>query len=265
MREQGDSAGIACVWITRRSGSAATSTRIVVAEAPANGEHCFGHVRVRPGDGVVTETGSGQQDSAVTSDRDVHGGLDSGPDDTSESGSDAAAVSRTGRVRWLSPRTKRVLQALISLVLLGFIIWFVFRQFADFSSVLEVLRTLTWTEGLVLAAIAVVNLLTYWIVLVIATPGLTVPQAGVLTQSTTAVANTVPAGGAVALGLTYTMMSSWGFSKSRTTLSVVVTGIWNNFLKLGMPIFALALVLLQGQSGGGRMIAALAGLGGLVG
>jgi putative heme transporter len=167
--------------------------------------------------------------------------------------------------RRLNPKVKTALQALVSLVLLAFIFWFVFRQFADFSSVLAVLRTLTLTESAILAAIAVWNLMTYWIVVVITTPGLTMPQAAVLTQSTTAVANTVPAGGAVAVGLTYSMMSSWGFSKSRTTLSVVVTGIWNNFLKLGLPIVALAIVLLQGQAGGGRMIAAVAGLAGLVG
>jgi putative heme transporter len=174
-------------------------------------------------------------------------------------------AGKPARTRRLDPRLKMALQALISLVLLAFIFWFVFRQFADLSSVLEVLRTLTLTEVLVLAAIALWNLFTYWVVLVIATPGLTVPQAAVLTQTTTAVANTVPAGGAVSVGLTYSMMSSWGFSKSRTTLSVVVTGIWNNFLKLGLPIVALAIVLMQGQSGGGRMIAALAGLAGLVG
>jgi putative heme transporter len=55
-----------------------------------------------------------------------------------------------------------------------------------------------------------------------------------------------------------------GFSKSRSTLSVVVTGIWNNFIKLGIPIVALAIVALQGQRSGGRLVAALAGLGGLV-
>jgi putative heme transporter len=177
----------------------------------------------------------------------------------------SVADEQPARKRRLNPKVKTALQALISLVLIGFIIWFVFRQFADFSSVLEVLRTLTWTEALVLAAIAVWNLITYWVVVVIATPGLRVPQAAVLTQTTTAVANTVPAGGAISVGLTYSIMSSWGFSKSRTTLSVVVTGIWNNFLKLGLPIVALAIILLQGQSGGGRLIAALAGLAGLVG
>src|ERR687891_352864 len=109
------------------------------------------------------------------------------------------------------------------------------------------------------------NLIIYWIVVVIATPGLPLSQAAVMTQSTTAVANSVPAGGAIAVGITYTMLSSWGFSKSRSTLSVIVTGIWNNFIKLGTPILALALLALQGERSGGRLVAAAAGLGGLIG
>jgi uncharacterized protein (TIRG00374 family) len=87
----------------------------------------------------------------------------------------------------------------------------------------------------------------------------------VLTETTTAVSNALPAGGALGVGLTYTMLSSWGFSKSRSTLSVVVTGIWNNFAKLGLPIVALAILAVQGEPGGGRMVGAVAGLAGLVG
>jgi uncharacterized protein (TIRG00374 family) len=78
------------------------------------------------------------------------------------------------------------------------------------------------------------------------------------------VANTIPAGGAIAVGLTYTMLSSWGFSKSRGTLSILVTGIWNNFVKLGTPILALAVLALQGQPGGGRIVGAVIGLVALI-
>ena len=112
---------------------------------------------------------------------------------------------------------------------------------------------------------AIWNLGTYWFIAVAATPGLTYPQAVVLTESTTAVANTVPAGGAVAVGVTYAMMSSWGFSHSRSTVYVVVSGIWNNFVKLGMPIIALALLALTGNADSGRIIAALVGMGALIG
>ena len=43
-------------------------------------------------------------------------------------------------------------------------------------------------------------------------------------------------------GLTYAMNSSWGFSRSRTSVSLLVSGLWNNFAKLGLPVLALALL-----------------------
>jgi hypothetical protein len=94
------------------------------------------------------------------------------------------------------------------------------------------------------------------------TPGLGFWHAMVMTQATTAVANTVPAGSAIGIGMTYTMLGSWGYSRSRSTTAVLVSGVWNSFIKLGLPV--LALVLLQGGAGGGRVTAALLGIAGLV-
>jgi len=45
---------------------------------------------------------------------------------------------------------------------------------------------------------------------------------------------------------------------------VLVSGVWNSFIKLAMPVLALALVLLQGGAGKGRVFAALLGIAGLV-
>jgi putative heme transporter len=165
---------------------------------------------------------------------------------------------------WRNPRVKRALQLAVSVVLVGGIFWFVLGQFSDLSSVWDAMQTLTWREIAVLVILTAWNLVTYWIVVVLATPGLTMPQAAVLTQTTTAVSNALPAGGAIGVGLTYSMLSSWGFSKSRSTLSVLVTGIWNNFVKLGTPVVALAVLAIQGESGAGSMLAALVGLAGLV-
>ena len=170
-----------------------------------------------------------------------------------------------GRRGWRDPRLRKALQAVVSLAVIVGIFWFVLGQFADLSEVWSAIQTLSWLEVATIVLFAAWNLATYWIVTVIATPGLTYPQAMVLTESTTAVSNALPAGGAIGVGLTYSMLSSWGFSKSRSTLSVVVTGICNNFVKLGMPVVALAILAVQGQSGGGRTVAALAGLAGLVG
>ena len=131
------------------------------------------------------------------------------------------AAARGTRPR-LRPGVKRAIQIVVSVVLVGFIVWFVFGQFANLSDVTAVLRSLSAGEIAVLLLVATWNLLTYWGVVVVATPGMTVAQSAVLTQSTTAVSNAIPGGSAIAVGLTYAMMSSWGFSRSRTTLSVVV-------------------------------------------
>jgi uncharacterized protein (TIRG00374 family) len=60
------------------------------------------------------------------------------------------------------------------------------------------------------------------------------------------------------------MLGSWGYSRSRTTTAVLVSGVWNSFIKLGLPVLALALVALQGGATGGRVVAALLGIAGLV-
>jgi uncharacterized protein (TIRG00374 family) len=165
----------------------------------------------------------------------------------------------------LTARGKDLLQTAISVVLLVLIFSYVFRQFADISEVWDALQMLTWGETAVLVLATAWSLFTAWIVVVLATPGLTYPQAAVMTQSTTAVANSVPAGGAVAVGLTYAIFAKWGFSKARSTVSVVVTGIWNNFVKLAAPILALALLAFTGRPEQGRVAAAIAALVGLVG
>jgi putative heme transporter len=191
----------------------------------------------------------------------THGTTTAPPDpDASHSRVDAAG----GRRRGINPGIKRVLQVAVSVLLVGAIIWYVRGQFADIAEVRAVIGDLGAAGLSLLVLAAAWNLVTYWAVAVVATPGLRMSQAAVLTQSTTAVANAVPAGGAVAVGLTYTMLSSWGFSKSRSTLFVVVTGIWNNFFKLGMPVLALAILALQGTPGAGRSAAAVAGLAALV-
>ena len=160
---------------------------------------------------------------------------------------------------------RRLISGAVSLVVVVAIFAFAIPQIADYGEVWKTVTTLTPLEFWSLVAAMIFNLFTYWLANMAALPGLRLGQAAVLTQTTTSIANTVPAGGAVAVGVTYAMLSSWGFSRSRATVYVVVTGIWNNFVKLGMPILALALLALTGNAGGGRIIAALLGMGALVG
>jgi uncharacterized protein (TIRG00374 family) len=158
---------------------------------------------------------------------------------------------------------KRLIWLGVSLALLGGIVWYLPRV-ADFPEVWAHIKAMTPAELGILGVVAAWNLATYWIGMVTATPGLKYRQAMVATEATTAVSNTIPGGSAISLGLTYKMLGSWGFSKSRITQSLLVSGIWNNFVKLGMPVLALALLAFSGQVTGSRIIAGTFGIAALV-
>jgi uncharacterized membrane protein YbhN (UPF0104 family) len=142
-------------------------------------------------------------------------------------------------------------------------VWFL-PQFTSLAQVWTSVRDMTWVELTVLVLAAAWNLATYQFVMVSTTPGLRLRQAFVSTQTTTAVSNTVVGGAAISLGLTYAMNSSWGFSRSRTSVALLVSGLWNNFAKLGLPVLALALLALSAPPSAGRIAAGLAGLAALV-
>ena len=93
-------------------------------------------------------------------------------------------------------RLRMSVQVTSSLALVVFIFWYVLRQFADLSEIWDAMRSLSPLEIAVLVIASALNLFTYWILNMIATPGLTLPQSIVMTESTTVVSNAVPAAGA---------------------------------------------------------------------
>jgi uncharacterized membrane protein YbhN (UPF0104 family) len=159
----------------------------------------------------------------------------------------------------------RSLKAALSVALVLAIFVGVLPRIASFAEVTDAIGAMTVIEVVVLALVALWSLTTYGPVLMASLPGLTFGQSMVVTQSSTAIANTVPAGGAVGVGVTFAMYSSWGFRRAASTLSVAVTGVWNIFGKLALPVAALGLVALLGTAGGGLIAAALAGITALLG
>ena len=156
-----------------------------------------------------------------------------------------------------------MIKAVLSLVLVVGIFYFLFKRI-DFADVWAEIRAMTWLELTILLAIALWNLVTYVFVWrTVTIPPLALGRGMVMTQSTTAVSNTVPGGAAIGIGMTYSMMGQWGYSRSRTTTAVLVSGVWNSFIKLALPVFALAVVALQSRVSSARVIAALVGLAGL--
>jgi uncharacterized protein (TIRG00374 family) len=136
----------------------------------------------------------------------------------------------------------------------------VLPRIASYSDVWATIVAMSWWEVALLLVVAGWNLVTYWFVMVAALPGLSYPQAAVVNQASTAISNTMPAGGAVGVGVTYAMYRSWGFTPASIGRSVVISGIWNNFMKLGFPVVTLCLLATEGTVSTALVVSALTGV-----
>jgi putative heme transporter len=161
------------------------------------------------------------------------------------------------------PLWRRLIGPVLSVILVVAVFAWFLPQFTSLSAVWDSVRAMSIDQVLILLVAAAWNLATYQFVMTTTMPGLTFRQATVETQTTTAVSNTVVGGSAIALGLTYAMATSWGFSRSRTSVCLLVSGLWNNFVKLGMPVLALTLLAFTSSPSPGRVVAGLLGVVGL--
>jgi putative heme transporter len=157
-------------------------------------------------------------------------------------------------------RVKKILGAVASVIIVVGIFVFAIPKFADYTAVWAAIKGMTPLEIASLFVAMIFNLFTYWWANMAALPGLRLWPASVLTQTTTSVANTLPGGGAIAIGLTYEILKSWGFTGTNTALYVGVTGIWNIFVKLGLPVISIVILVATGQSSTAYLTAAVVGV-----
>lgn len=149
-----------------------------------------------------------------------------------------------------------VVPALIAVALLVGVL----PAIADFSEVWGTIRALGLGAVVALFALAAWNIVTYQFVIMAALPGLPWSHAFMVGQISTAVSNTVPAGSAVGIGVTYTLFASFGYSAASIGIAAALTGLWNTFVKLGLPIAALAILAFRGNPNAAMLGAAVAGL-----
>ncbi|HSF84057.1 MAG TPA: YbhN family protein [Acidimicrobiia bacterium] len=157
-------------------------------------------------------------------------------------------------------RLRRIAGVVVPLAIAVALLVGVLPAIADFSKVWEIIRGLAVPEILLLLLLAAWNILTYQLVVMAALPGLPLSQAFMVGQISTAVSNTVPAGSAVGVGVTFAMFSSYGYSADSIGIAAALTGLWNTFVKLGLPIAALAILAFQGNPNAAMLGAAVVGL-----
>src|SRR4051812_19722138 len=180
---------------------------------------------------------------------------------------DASSTVHTSRpVR--SPRGKlgtalRIGRILLFPAIVVAVFFGILPRVANLDAVWREIRAMSWEEDSVLGLLALINIVTYWPMLVAAMPRLTLAQAAVVCQTSTAVAMTLPAGGALAVGVSFGMYTSWGFTGSEVARSAMATFFANMAFKLLLPGIALGLLVVEGDGDDGLVATAILALGAL--
>ncbi len=164
------------------------------------------------------------------------------------------------------PRARRIAEMAASIVVVVLIFAFAIPAItnSDYADIFDQYEQISGWTFLALFLVWLAVMFTYTGVLVAALPGLKHLQALVVNFAGSAVSNVVPFGGAVGVGATYAMEMSWGFDAAAITLSILVTGVWNVFTKLALPVIALVLLVLAHEATGGLVVPTIIGLAVLV-
>jgi len=177
---------------------------------------------------------------------------------TAVAGPPAAAVIDAGRPRRRPGR--EIFRTAGSVALAAAIFGFAVPHFASYRSAWASMHAMTWAQTLLIAAVAMASMISTWIMICAVLPSIRLREAAVVNLGSNAVANTLPAGGALAMGVSWAMLSSWGVSTAEYVLYTLVSGIWNVFARLGLPVLALLVLMTAARPGAGLVAVAAVGL-----
>lgn len=149
-----------------------------------------------------------------------------------------------------SPPGRRFLVGSLSLLTVGGVFGLAFPRISSYRQQWHAIAALTWPGMLLVAVSAAGSLAATLVMTRVFLPRLRFRQAAAVNLGSSAVANIVPAGGAVALGLTWRMLASWGIGTQDFVQYTLVSGLWNVFARLGLPGLALLAIAMSGKSGG---------------
>lgn len=148
-----------------------------------------------------------------------------------------------GRVPWV----RVVVSFLLAVVIIGAVYWYIRQNSAEYEQGMsEILQVpIGWLIVLVVAG--VVNIVVYPFTVLVAVPGLRYHQGFVERQAGFLVSNTIPGGGAIAVGTQYSILNRYRVPPPLAVAAVSADAVWTYLLTLGMPALGVALLVLEGR------------------
>jgi putative heme transporter len=145
-------------------------------------------------------------------------------------------------------RKKQLITIGVAIVVIGLTFAFVLPKIADYRSVWNVIKTLSWLSILALVGATVLNIVTFAPPWMVCMPGLGFVRALVVTQASTATTYIAPGGAAPGMAVSFAMLRAWNFTSRQVAVTVAVLGVWNQMIIFGSVPFAFALLAIVGES-----------------
>jgi uncharacterized protein (TIRG00374 family) len=155
---------------------------------------------------------------------------------------------------------RMVVSAAVTLAVLVVVFLGVFPKVANYSEAWSSIQQLPTGYLVALAVITVVNVAVYVWPLQAALPGLRYGAGFVVRQTSFAISNAVPAGGAVGLGVQYGMLDSYGFGAGAAASAIAIVSVFNVFATLVMPVLGVVALLVSGAVEGQYLLLAAVGI-----
>jgi len=142
----------------------------------------------------------------------------------------------------------RIIAIVVSVLVIGGVFAFALPKIADYGAVWDEIQQISWPWIVALVLSVLLNTATYGPPWMAALPGLSYWHSTRMSLASTAMSSVAPGGAAVGMASSFAMLKAWGFRGRPVGLAVVVTGVWNQLVILGLPIIALAGVAAEGGS-----------------
>ncbi|MGB3411653.1 MAG: YbhN family protein [Microthrixaceae bacterium] len=148
----------------------------------------------------------------------------------------------------------------VTVVVLAIVFAGILTKFGDYGDAWKSVTSMTAMQLVVLAVVVAISIVVYVFPLQAALPGLRYWPAFMTRQTSFTISNAVPAGGAVGLGVQYSMLSGSGASGSAVTAAIAIVAVFNLFMTLALPVLGVAAMFQSGAPSTAQIAGAVAGL-----
>lgn len=157
-------------------------------------------------------------------------------------------------------RRKTIIGGLVSLVFLIVVFAFLIPKFGGYADALEYVREMSRGALALLALSSLVAIVVYVWPYQAALPGLRYKPAFIVRQTSFAISNAIPAGGAFGVAVQFAMLSSYSVPMTVATAGIAVTSLWSVLMTLTLPVMGVLAALTTGAVQSRWVWIAIAGL-----